>query len=149
MTRKFNNAVGPQVRNRKGNKSHLIPVLVVSTLLCGLSAATQYFAHTFQYHATLGGHAGFIYLPWKILEWLMDWNQYYPRQFMDAGNAGMMATALGLLVVMAVKAVVAQKASLNPYSHGSARWADREDIEAAGLMPKKHSLLDRLRGKEA
>ncbi|SCY53647.1 type IV secretory system conjugative DNA transfer family protein [Nitrosospira sp. Nsp13] len=149
MTRKFNNAVGPQVRNRKSNKSHLIPVLAVLTLVCGLSVATQYFAHTFQYHATLGGHAGFIYPPWKILEWLMDWNQYYPRQFMDAGNAGMMATALGLMAVMAVKTLVAQKASLNPYSHGSARWADREDIEAAGLMPKKHPLLDRVRGKEA
>ena len=45
--------------------------------------------------------------------------------------------------------MLSQKAPLNPYSHGSARWADREDIEAAGLMPRKRSLLDRLRGKEA
>lgn len=149
MTRKFNNAVGPQIRNRRDTKSQLIPALAVLTLLCGFSAATQYFAHTFQYHATLGGHAGFIYPPWKILEWVMDWNEYYPRQFMDAGHAGMMVTAFGLMAVMAVKTVMARKASLNPYSHGSARWADREDIEAAGLMPKKRSLLDRLRGRKA
>src|SRR5665647_2843618 len=122
MTRKFNNAVGPQIRNGKEKKSQLIPILAGVTLLCGFSAATQYFAHTFQYHGTLGGHAGFIYPPWKILEWLANWYQYYPRQFMDAGNAGMMVTALGLMAVMGVKTVLAQKAALNPYSHGSARW---------------------------
>lgn len=148
MTRKFNNAVGPEVRSRKASQSPLIPALAVLTLLCGFSVATQYFAHTFEYHATLGGHAGFIYPPWRILEWLMDWNQYYPRQFMDAGNAGMMATALGLMAVLGVKTGVAQKASLNPYSHGSARWADREDIEAAGLMPRSRSLVDRLRARQ-
>jgi type IV secretion system protein VirD4 len=149
VTTKFNNAVGPQGRSRKEIKSQIIPALAVLTLLCGFSTATQYFAHAFQYHATLGSQAGFIYPPWKILEWLANWHQYYPRQFLDAGNAGMMVAALGLLAVLGIKTMLAQKAPLNPYSHGSARWADREDIEAAGLLPRKPSLLDRLLGKEA
>ena len=62
MTRTFNTAVGPQGRHRKENKSQIIPALAVLTLLCGFSTATQYFAHTFQYHATLGRPCE-LYLP--------------------------------------------------------------------------------------
>ncbi|MEP6604607.1 MAG: type IV secretory system conjugative DNA transfer family protein [Nitrosospira sp.] len=149
MKRKFNNAVGPQVHNSKDGKSALIPGLVLLTLVGGFFVATQYFAHTFEYHATLGGHAGFVYPPWRILQWLENWNQYYPHLFMQAGYAGMMVTAAGLLAVLGVKKMVAQKASLNPYSHGSARWAEREDIQAAGLLPRNRSLLAKMRGIKA
>lgn len=149
MTPQFNNAIGPQVRNTTAKQSLLIPVLAVGVLLGGLSAATQYFAHTFQYHASLGGHIGFIYPPWMILEWLFKWGQHYPHQFTHAGSVGMMVTAAGLLILLAVKTMAARAAKPNPYLHGSARWAERKDIEATGLMPRPYSLFEKLRGKAA
>ena len=115
------NAFGPQTRSATPARSWIVPLLGVGVLLGGLSAATQYFAHTFQYHATLGGHIGFVYSPWMILVWFNKWGTYYPHQFMNAGNVGMMATAAGLLILLGIKTVMAQALKANRFPHGSAR----------------------------
>mgnify|MGYP000093051741 CR=1 FL=1 len=54
MKIKMNNAVGPQVRSAKAKTPKLLPILGGVSLVGGLQAATQFFAHTFAYHATLG-----------------------------------------------------------------------------------------------
>ena len=141
------NAFGPQTRRARPTHSFLFPVLGICVLLGGLSAATQYFAHVFEYHATLGGRIGFVYPPWTILQWFGKWGTYYPLQFMNAGNVGMMATAAGLLCLLGIKTMIARAAKNNRFPHGSARWATQKDIEAAGLMPRKVSLFERIRGK--
>lgn len=42
--RKPNNAVGPQVRNKKkAAKGKLIPAMAITSLAAGIQAATQYF----------------------------------------------------------------------------------------------------------
>ncbi len=55
MKDKFNNAVGPQIRDKKVSTNKVIPILAILSLLAGLSASTQYFASKFNYHESLGG----------------------------------------------------------------------------------------------
>jgi type IV secretion system protein VirD4 len=141
------NTFGPQARYATPAHTWLFPLLGTVVLLGGLSAATQYFAHAFQYDATLGAHIGFVYPPWMILLWFNKWGAIYPAQFMHAGNVGMMATAAGLLVLLGIRTVIGQALKKNLFPHGSARWAKRADIEAAGLLPRQVSLIDKLRGK--
>jgi type IV secretion system protein VirD4 len=147
MKRSPNNAIGPQIRAREGQKLLLIPFLAVITLLFALSGATQYFAHVFEYHPALGWSFHSVYLPWMILVWALEWRQYYPDQITSAGNVGIVIAAFGLLLLLALQKALSQSANANHYLHGSARWAGRKDIEAAGLLPRPVSLFARLRNK--
>ena len=85
----MNNAVGPQVRSAKPKPSKLLPILGGVSLVGGLQAATQFFAYTFQYHASLGANLGHVYAPWSILNWSAKWYSQYPDEIMRAGSIGM------------------------------------------------------------
>ncbi len=59
----------------------------------------------------------------------------------------MSVTALGLIALVVGKIVVANTAKSSPFLHGSARWASKRDIQAAGLLPrprKWHQVLRRV-----
>ena len=99
MKIKMNNAVGPQVRTAKPKPSKLLPVLGAASMVGGLQAATQFFAHTFAYHATLGPNVGHVYAPWSILHWTYKWYSQYPDEIMKAGSMGMLVSTVGLLGV--------------------------------------------------
>ena len=86
MKIKMNNAVGPQVRSAKPKPSKLLPILGGVSLVGGLQAATQFFAYTFQYHASLGANLGHGYAPWSILHWTYKWYSQYPDEIMKAGK---------------------------------------------------------------
>ena len=47
-----------------------------------------------------------------------------------------MMAAFGLILLMALKKHLAQFNSMNSYLHGSARWAQKQDIARAGLLPR-------------
>ena len=134
MKIKMNNAVGPQVRSAKPKPSKLLPTLGVLSLAGGLQAATQYFAHTFDYQASLGGHIGHIYAPWSILQWASKWYSHYPNEIMSAGSVGMLVSTVGLLGVAIAKVVASNTSKANQFLHGSARWAEKKDIQAAGVV---------------
>jgi type IV secretion system protein VirD4 len=143
MKEKMNNAVGPQVR-QKGSKtprSKVPPILGALSLVGGVQTATQYFASSFNYSTALGG-THHLYAPWGILQWASKWYTQYPDAFMRAGSMGMMATSVGFLVAIAVKIANENKPRANEYLHGSARWANRHDIEMAGLLPRSARLLE-------
>ncbi len=144
---KMNNAVGPQVRQAGSQSGKLLPMLGVASLAGGLQAATQFFAYSFAYHPTLGPHAGRVYAPWSILHWSYQWYGQYPDQLMKAGSMGMLVSAAGLLGVAVAKVVTANSSKASEYLHGSARWADRKDIQAAGLLPRERSVLEVVTGK--
>ena len=59
----------------------------------------------------------------------------------------MTVSAAGLLGLAVTKMVLANSAKLNPYLHGSARWANVKDIEASGLLPRPRSFWQLLTGK--
>jgi len=134
MTEKRNNAVGPQIRAGKPKTGKLIPVLALMTLAVGLATSTQFFAHEFGYHAALGPHYRQLYPPWAILLWASNWYAKYPDVLMKSGSVGMMVTTVGLILLAFAKMLQANTAKVSEFLHGSARWADKKDIEQAGLL---------------
>jgi type IV secretion system protein VirD4 len=149
MKIRMNNAVGPQVRSKNATGGKLLPALGVLSLGGGLQSATQFFAHTFNYQANLGSHFNHVYAPWSILEWSSKWYSPYPDEFMKAASVGMMVSTVGLLGVAIAKVVSSNSSRANEYLHGSARWAEKKDIQGAGLLPRPRSLLEVVTGKDA
>lgn len=149
MKAKDNNAVGPQVRERKPKQKRLLPVLGLASMAGGLQAATQFFAYSFDYQDSLGSHIGHLYAPWSIITWASDWYSYYPDEFMQAGGVGSIVTTVGLLGVAVAKVVTSNSSKASEYLHGSARWAGIKDIQAAGLLPRKRKTLEVVSGKDA
>ena len=146
---KFNNAVGPQVRAPKPKAGMGLPALGVVSLASGLASATQFFAHDFSYQAALGMHINHAYPPWGILQWASKWYSAYPDAFMHAAGVGITVTSVGLIGIVITKMVVANSSKANVYLHGSARWAAKQDIQAAGLLPRPLPWWQRLVGKRA
>lgn len=142
MKDRFNNAVGPQLRTRQFGPGRVAPALAVLSLGAGMQAATQFFAHHFQYQAALGSHVGKIYPPWRIVQWAANWHGHYPDALVQAGSAGILVSSVGLLGLVVAKMVSANSSKPNPYLHGSARWANLADIRAAGLLPPRRSVLN-------
>ena len=145
----MNNAVGPQVRARKASGSRVLSALGALSLAGGLQSATQFFAHTFDYQAQLGRHVHHVYAPWSILEWSSTWYARYPDEVMTAASVGLLVATVGLLGVAVAKVVTSNSSRANAYLHGSARWAEKEDIEAAGLLPRPRTRLEVVTGKAA
>lgn len=146
---KFNNAVGPQVRAPKPKAGMVLPALGVVSLASGLASATQFFAHDFSYQAALGMHINHAYPPWGILQWASKWYSTYPDAFMHAAGVGITVTSVGLIGIVITKMVLANSSKANVYLHGSARWAAKQDIQAAGLLPRLLPWWQRLVGKRA
>jgi len=149
MKDKFNNAVGPQVRVDKPTSGKIIPILAVVFMLAGLQSATQFFAHEFGYQPQLGAHYQHLYAPWRILIWTYQWLGQFQASILKAAGVGITVTASGLLGLIVAKMIAANSATINPYLHGSARWANQHDIENAGLLPPSSTLWQQLTGKEA
>jgi type IV secretion system protein VirD4 len=148
MKDKFNNAVGPQVRVDKPKAGQLISVLAIVFMLAGLQSATQFFAHEFGYPSQLGPHYQHLYAPWSILLWAYQWWGLFQLSLMRAAAVGMTVTSTGLLSLMVAKVVAANSAKTNPYLHGSARWANQQDIEKAGLLPRPITFWQQLTGQQ-
>lgn len=149
MNDRFNNAVGPQVRSKKKGGGWVIPLLAVLFMVGGLQASTQLFAYDLGYDLALGWHVQHLYPFWGILDWAYRWYAAYPAVFMRAGSLGVVVAGFGLLILAVAKMVMANSSKVNAYLHGSARWANREDIRAAGLISVTPSLWQTLSGKPA
>lgn len=149
MNDRYNNAVGPQVRAKKKRTGKVIPTLATLTLGGGLQAATQYFAHDMRYQAALGPHIDHIYAPWGIVQWAAKWYHHYPDAFMRAGSVGVTVAGVGLIGLVVAKMVIANSPKANEYLHGSARWANKKDIQHAGLLPRPRKWHEIVRGVQA
>nr|WP_315114023.1 type IV secretory system conjugative DNA transfer family protein [uncultured Neisseria sp.] len=135
---KRNNAVGHQNQVQTTGSGRLVNfICLVLVLLAGMGAATQYFAHQFQYHSQLGYGIGKFYMPWNILIWYGKWHGRYEQQFMMAFSIMLMVVAIGMIGMLVWNIVRKNTNKAHESLHGSARWADRKDIEAAGLLTKK------------
>lgn len=134
MKKPLNNAIGPQVRGISSKKKKLVPILTLLSIIAGLGAATQYFAWVFNYSYRLGVSLGHLYQPWSIIIWWHKWYSLYPKYFMTAGSIGMMVTSIGFVVCYVIKMQLQNAKKANHYLHGSAQWANKKDLLAAGLL---------------
>ena len=107
---------------------------IVLSVLAGLSAATQFFAYKFGGQAALGSNLAGFYPPWRILTWTAAWYSHFSTIFMTAAALGMGIITLGFFGVFVLKMISENTARAQTTLHGSARWANKSDIEAAGLL---------------
>jgi type IV secretion system protein VirD4 len=132
---KRNTLVGPQLqRGRTGfapDWKRLIAFLVMIAL--GSIVATQVLANSYGFHPALGFNFFHVYPPWSYFVWAHQWDHTNNHAlFAQAFGIGSMVTLGGFFVLLLDVARLNFK--VNPYLHGSARWADLSDIKAAGLL---------------
>jgi len=134
--------------NEGKKKTKLTQVMAVFFILGGVQAATQFFAHTFQYQPQLGANLYQLYPPWAIIEWANKWYVQYPELFQQSASVGVMFAGAGLVLTLVMKMIAENSARPNKNLHGSARWANIKDIQAARLLPVAKSLFKKLGAKE-
>jgi len=127
-------------------------IVVLATALAGVWAATQWTAAALGHQAQLGpawfGLYGVpIYKPWKLFEWWYFYDAYAPGIFLRGGtiaaSSGLLAT--GAAIGMAVwRSRLARRVT----TYGSARWAERAEIAAAGLTRPVGVFLGRVPAKD-
>jgi type IV secretion system protein VirD4 len=110
---------------------------VLGVVMAGVWAATQWTAHALGYQPRLGPAwadlAGLpVYEPWKLFEWWYWYDAYASDVFLHGGAiaaaSGLLAT--GVAIGMAVwRSRIVRRVT----TYGSARWAEREEIDKAGL----------------
>lgn len=124
--------------------------LIVITII-GLSvwAATQWTAAELGYQARLGAPWFIIletpiYKPWRLFQWWYAYEAYAPEVF---NRAGIMAAGGGFLGAAAAVAGSIWRARAQKYvtTYGSARWAEKRDIVAAGLLDDCGVFLGRMK----
>jgi type IV secretion system protein VirD4 len=132
---KRNTLVGPQLqRGRTG----LTPdwkrlIAFVAVIVLGSIVATQVLANSYRFHPALGFNLFHIYPPWSYFVWAHEWERANNHTlFAQAFGLGSLVTLGGFFVL--ILDVARRNFSVNPYLHGSARWAGHSDIKAAGLL---------------
>ena len=99
--------------------------------MIGAGAATQTLAHLLNYHSSLGPNLFHFYPPWSYFVWSYLWRHTNPSIFAQAFGVGVMAAIVSFLFFVLA---LSRSFRVNPFLHGSARWADERDIKAAGLL---------------
>ena len=117
------------------------PVLVIALLIGLILAnvvASQYLAWVFQYHSSLGAPAaGQFYWPWSWLTWSFQFYDSHGPVFDKAYLA--VAATIGLLFgsYALLFGMMTRKPKGIEDLHGSARFAEEDEIKATGLLGKK------------
>ncbi|AOU05339.1 type IV secretory system conjugative DNA transfer family protein [Legionella pneumophila] len=131
---KLNKAIGPQVREKNHGKINKTLVwLVISSFLISMQIGTQFFAHQFHYADVLGASFAHIYMPWQIFIWAIKYQSYYPDSFNAAFGLIVMIGCLFLMMIVLASKYF-KKNNVSDYLHGSARWANWEDLNSASLI---------------
>jgi type IV secretion system protein VirD4 len=135
MMNKRNTLVGPQLQ--RGFRTAFQPDWkrasgFLAAILLGAIVATQVLANSFHYHPSLGLNLFHVYPPWNYFVWSHLWERTNHAVFAQAFGIGSMVT-IGCFFLLLLD-VARPNFRVNPYLHGSARWADRRDIKAAGLL---------------
>ena len=111
--------------------------VVIAVAACGMWTATQWTAAALGYQARLGPvwfeFSGTpFYYPWQLFGWWYLYDAYAPVIFLRGGG---IAASSGLLAAGAATtmSVWRSRTAKHATTHGSARWAERDEIDAARL----------------
>ncbi len=115
----------------------------IAAALTAMTFATQYFAYSVHYWDGLSGRLfNHVYCPWQIFVWRgehQDQIELFERPVKLAFSIWLMLTVMVFGIVMMVKNKLRGLKTL----HGSARWADIEDIKRAGLIQNSDPKTDK------
>uniref|UniRef100_UPI0035CBBC43 conjugal transfer protein TraG n=1 Tax=uncultured Sphingomonas sp. TaxID=158754 RepID=UPI0035CBBC43 len=126
-------------------------LLVFAIMVTGVWAATQWAAAMLAYQPELGTpwlHVGRtpVYRPWALFNWWYHYDAYARSVFNRAGILAGASGFLGCAAAVAGSLWRARQAG-NVTTYGSARWADRHEVERAGLHRASGIFLGILRGR--
>jgi type IV secretion system protein VirD4 len=123
-------------------------IIIVSLVAVGFVwAATQWTAWRLGFQPQLGEPMTDIlgwpvYPPWCFFAWWYFYDAYAPRVFVEgaiiAGSGGI--AAIGVAIFLSV---LRAREARDVTTYGSARWAERKDVEGSGLLPSDGVVLGR------
>lgn len=132
-----------QMRTSNVFYGHVIVGLVF--MLGGTWAATQYVAWRLGYQLQLGrplfiAHGWPVYEPWAWMPWAYHFEPYAPQVFRTASTITYTSFFV-MFAVMVVLAVLRSKRRSETGSYGTARWANRKELEGVGLLGDRGVIL--------
>ena len=123
------------LKKKNANKTRwLKPVTAITLLtLIALQSATQAIALRFSYHANLGEPLhDKLYAPWQVINWHLE---FYPRYQETFNQLYILSATITLLIAaMFISIAYVRKPKAIKELHGSAKWAEKDDIEETGMM---------------
>jgi len=127
----------PQERRSRLNQAAIMAPIVFSCALLASIAATQYLASAFQYHPALSGKiTGNLYWPWSWITWSLEWGELHDERIKQGLAIFTSGTALLLLLLVVYTLNRQRRLSAIEGLHGTAHWANRQEIMASGLLPR-------------
>ena len=132
---KRNTLVGPQLQRGSVDVhpdwKRLISFAAVVVL--GSGVATQMLANSYRFQSALGFNLFHVYPAWFFFVWEHEWKSPSNHLLFDqAFGIGSLVTLGGFMLLLLD--VARRNFRVNPFLHGSARWADKRDIKAASLL---------------
>ncbi len=124
-------------------------LVVFLIIAAAVAAATQFVATSFGFDPALGkpwflaGETP-VYYPWRLFEWWFAYEAYAPDIFNQGGAIAASGGMIGAAAAI-VGSLWRARQSRNITTYGSARWATRRDIEAAGLLQGEGVFLGKWR----
>lgn len=119
-------------------------ILPAAIITISLSASTQNVAHRLAYQKSLGFPVAVIkgyplYNPTRIIPWYFHFHSFAPKEFSDSLIFAYVGCFIGLAVAIIFLSRPTKKTA--PASHGTAKWADAEDLKEAKLLEGKGVVL--------
>ncbi len=129
--------------NSQGQVKNFTMSIIIFFLLLILAnqAATQYIAKVFAYHRNLGEPLyGHIYWFWKWIPWSAEYFNTYGYIFKTVYIS--LAAAIIFLIALFVilRLLVIRKAKKHTDIHGSAHWAEKDEIEDMNILNQKEGV---------
>ncbi|MFG1295709.1 conjugal transfer protein TraG [Xanthobacter variabilis] len=124
--------------------------VVLAIVLTAIWCATEWTAWRLGFQAQLGQPwfevAGCpVYFPPTFFWWWYCYDAYAPSVFIEGAGIAVSGGFLSIIVAIVLSVIRAREAK-NVATYGSARWADTQEIRAAGLLGPDGVLLGRLDG---
>ncbi len=122
--------------------------IVLMIVLTAIWCATEWTAWRLGFQGQLGGvwfevASWPIYYPPLFFWWWYCYDAYAPSIFIEGAFIAASGGFISIVVAIALSVIRAREAK-NVATYGSARWADAEEIRAAGLLGPDGVLLGRL-----
>jgi type IV secretion system protein VirD4 len=150
MKIKMNNAVGPQVRSAKPKQSKLLPALGSRSRWRRPASRHSVLCPHLQLPANPGGpYRAMSMRPGPFWNGPTSGTPTIPTRSCGRAASACWWRPWACSAWPSPRWLPRTASKANEYLHGSARWAEKKDIEAAGLLPRERSLLDVVTGKEA
>ena len=122
-------------------------ILAIVGFIGGFASCTQYFASELSYSPYLGtpvfniGNVYFYY-PWEIFFW-SDAREAYPELTDNLISMYYVGSAPFWVLAITIKIFKSNGLKGNRFLHGSARWANKKDIERMALIPHELTFSDK------